>query len=237
MKTSYNTIIQITEATMARTLTALLIIVSASLCAMACKQFMPGKNTGGKINFLAGDVTVNGKKAAAGDTVRFDDVIETGDNSTCHVIIGERNILALSPKSRLLYRITTRGSNLELTRGGLGALIRNRDFTGDMNVRANTVTASVRGTIFYIAVENSEKTYTCVCNGRVRLIPESGNLLSKGNDGGEKLVSAKHHAGHYYIKEKGSVITETAGLLYHTDKGVEKMAAAIGEKVDWTRIE
>ncbi len=215
----------------------LLLIISASLCTQACKQFLPGKNTDGKVKFIVGDVTLNGKKAATGDTVRFDDVIETGENSICHVIIGERNILALSPKTRLLYRVTTRGSNLELSRGGLGALIRNRDYTGDMSVRTNTVTASVRGTIFYIAAESDARTYTCVCNGRMRFKPETGKLLSKHTGGGEKSVSAKHHASHYYIKERGAVKAEPAGLLYHTDEGVEKMAASIGEKVDWTKIE
>jgi len=222
---------------MARTLTALLIIVSASLCTPACKQFLPGTNTEGTIKFMVGDVTVNGKNTAAGETVRFDDVIETGENSVCHVLIGQRNLLALAPKTRLLYRVTTRGSSLELSRGGLGALIRNRDYTGDMSVRTNTVTASVRGTIFYIAAESDAKTYTCVCNGRMHFKPETGKLLSKGADGGEKLVSAKHHAGRYHIKERGAVKTEPAGLLYHTDEGVEKMAASIGEKVNWTKIE
>ncbi|MBP7737488.1 MAG: FecR domain-containing protein [Spirochaetes bacterium] len=224
---------------MARTLMALIIIATTALSTQACKQFMPGKNTDGKVKFMVGDVTVNGKKATLGDTVRFDDVIETGDRSICHITIGEKNIIALWPGARFLYRVTTRGSNCELSRGGLGALLRNKNLTGDMNIKTPTVTASVRGTILCLTAESNEKIYTCVCNGRIRFKPEAGGgiFTKSAQDAGEKLVSANHHSGHYFTREQGAIKIEKAGLKHHTDEGVEKMAASIGEKVDWTKIE
>ncbi len=224
---------------MARKLAAVLVIVSAAFFSSACKQFMPGKNTDGKIKFIVGTVTLNGKPAATGDAIRFGDVIETGDNSSCRIGIGDRNLIALWPGTRFLYRVTTRGSNCELSRGGLGALLRNRDYTGDINIRTPTVTASVRGTVFCLTAESNEKTYTCVCNGRIHFRPEpGGGIFSKPAENiGEKLVSASHHAGHYYTRDKGAVKIEKAGLRHHTDESVEKMAASIGEKIDWTKIE
>lgn len=224
---------------MIRKMLAFVLIASVALAIQSCKQFMPGKNTDGVVKFIVGSVTLNGKKAAPGDTVRFGDVIETGENSSCQILIGERNIIALWPNARFLYRVTTRGSNCELSRGGLGALLRNRDAIGDMNIATPTVTASIRGTVFCLTAESNEKTYTCVCNGRIHFKPVlGGGVFSKSDeDTGEKLVSAHHHAGHYYTREKGAIKIEKAGLKHHTDQGVEKMASSIGETVDWTKIE
>jgi hypothetical protein len=224
---------------MLRNLLAAIIIASTAAAISSCKQFMPGKNTDGKVKFIVGEVTLNGKKATPGDTVRFGDVIETGDQSSCEIIIAGKNLMVLAPSTRLLYRVTTRESNLELSSGALGAIIRNKDATGDVYIKTPTVTASVRGTIFYIAVENPDKTYTCTCNGRIHYKPEQGGgMLSKPTgDAGEKMVAASHHEAYYYIREKGSIKIEKAGLKYHSDEAMGKEAAVIGETVDWTKIE
>ncbi|HNW30752.1 MAG TPA: FecR family protein [Spirochaetota bacterium] len=224
---------------MLRNLLAAIIIASTAAAISSCKQFMPGKNTDGKVKFIVGEVTLNGKKATPGGTVRFGDVIETGDQSSCEIIIAGKNLMVLAPSTRLLYRVTTRESNLELSRGALGAIIRNKDATGDMYIKTPTVTASVRGTIFYIAVENPDKTYTCTCNGRIHYKPEQGGgMLSKPTgDAGEKMVAASHHEAYYYIRDKGSIKIEKAGLKYHSDEAMDKEAAVIGETVDWTKIE
>jgi hypothetical protein len=214
---------------MAHKLLTVLILVSSIILIPSCKKFLPGKNTEGTLNFTVGTVTLNGKPAVKGDTVRFGDVIETGDNSTCQVLIAGKNLLGLTPKSRLVYRVTTRESNLELSTGGLGAMLRNRDATGDVIVKMPTVTASIRGTIFFIKAESREKSYACVCNGRIRLTPD-GSVK-------EELVSSRHHTAFYYTREKGAVKVEHAGLKYHSDEVMNKAAAAIGETIDWTTIE
>ncbi len=218
---------------------AVIIIASSALAFLSCKQFMPGRNTDGEIKFMVGSVTMNGKPAAPGDTVRFGDVIETGDQSSCEIIIAGKNLMVLVPNTKLLYRVTTRESNLELSRGALGAIIRNKDATGDLYIKTSTVTASVRGTIFYIAVENPDRTYTCTCNGRIHFKPETaGGILSRQAPGAEDtLVEASHHEAYYYIREKGSIKIEKAGLKYHSDEAMNKEAAVIGETVDWTKIE
>ncbi len=224
---------------MAHKLLTILILVASMVLTESCNQFMPGKNTDGKVKFIVGSVTLNGKPTALGDTIRFGDVIETGKQSSCHITIGERNLIALWPGTRFLYRFTTRGSNCELSQGGLGALLRNRDATGDINIITPTVIAAIRGTVFCLTAENNEKTYTCVCNGRIHFKPQAGGgIFSKSaEDTREKLVSASHHAGNYYIREKGAVKIEKAGLKHHTDESVEKMAASIGESIDWTKID
>ena len=224
---------------MLRNLLAAIIIASTALAISSCKQFMPGTNTEGEVKFIVGSVSLNGKNAALGDTVRFGDVVETGDRSSCEIIIAGKNLMVLAPNTRLLYRVTTRESNLELSRGALGAIIRNKDATGNVYIKTPTVTASVRGTIFYIAVENPDRTYTCTCNGRIHYKPEQGGgMLSKPTgDAGEKMVAASHHEAYYYIRDKGSVRIEKAGLKYHSDEAMDKEAAVIGETIDWTKIE
>jgi hypothetical protein len=224
---------------MVRKMLALALIVSVAPAVQSCKQFMPGSNTEGVVKFIVGSVTLNGKKAAPGDTVRFGDVVETGDNSSCEIIIAGKNLLGLAPDTRLLYRVTTRESNLELSKGAFGALLRNRDATGDVIIKTPTVTASIRGTIFYIAAESQDKTYACTCNGRIRFKPErGGGILSKpSKESVEKQVAACHHEAYYFTAEKGTTKIEKAGLKYHSDEAMNKAAAVIGETIDWTKIE
>lgn len=224
---------------MARKLLTLLIAISSIITIPSCKQFLPGKNTEATVKFIVGTVTLNGRPAATGDRVKFGDIIETGGQSSCDILIAKKNLLSLAPNTRFLYRVTTRGSNCELTQGALGALLRNRDATGEFNIRTPSITASVRGTVFYIAAEKSNRTYACVCNGRIHFKPDStGGFLVKFIDNrAEQPVSAHHHKAYFYSRVGNAISVEKAGLLYHTDHGVEKMAASIGEKIDWTTIE
>ncbi|HOT46576.1 MAG TPA: FecR family protein [Spirochaetota bacterium] len=223
---------------MIRNVLSAIIIASTALAVPSCKQFMPGKNTDGKVKFIVGEVTLNGKKTILGDTVRFGDTIETGKDSTCEIIIADKNLMMLAPETRLLYRVTTRESNLELSRGAFGAIIRNRDATGDIIIKMPTVTASIRGTIFYIAVEGRDRTYACTCNGRMRYHPDRETLSKPAaGESEEKIVAACHHEAYYYSREKGAIKIEKAGLKYHGDEAMNKAAAAIGETIDWTKIE
>ncbi len=224
---------------MTRKLLALLILASVIVFTGSCKQFIPGKNTDGEIKFLVGTVTLNGKPAVFGNAVRFGDIIETGEQSSCEIIVAGKNLLALFPNTRLLYRVTTRESNLELSKGGMGALLRNRDATGDVIIKTSTVTAAIRGTIFYIGAESTDRIYACTCNGRIRYKPElgSGVFTKPGKEAGEKLVAACHHEAYYFIREKGAIRVEKAGLKYHSDEAMNKEAAMIGETIDWTKVE
>jgi hypothetical protein len=207
----------------------LALIISVTLFTAACKKTASEISVDGKIDFIIGSVTLNGRPAVNGDMVKLGDIIDTGDSSNCKIIIAEKNLLSIGKKTRVIYKIKQSDSALELPWGWLGGLIRNRKAIGDLKVIMPTVTASIRGTVFCIVAEGPDKTYTCACNGHIHFKPSG--------DGTEELISASHHSANYYTRKNGSIAIEKAGLKYHTDESTEQMAKIIGETIDWKKTE
>ena len=209
---------------------AILMMLSVSILpAASCKKSPAGAGINGTISFFAGDVKLNDKKAIKDDTVKFGDLIETGKNSTCRILFLEKNLIMVSENTRLVYRIKPGDSLLELSRGGMGAIIRKKLLFKDLTVKTPTLAAAVRGTIFYVGVEGPDRTYACVCNGRIHFRPEGADR--------EELIQANHHAAHYYTRERGKIKIEKAGLKYHSDEALNMVVKSIGETIDWTKIE
>ncbi|HPJ44180.1 MAG TPA: FecR family protein [Spirochaetota bacterium] len=183
------------------------------------------------ITAFSGPVKVNSiSLTAAGTAIKPGDIIETGDKSFCDIMINEKNILRIKENSRLVLHVTATDSFLKLEKGWLGGITRAK-FTeeGKYKINTPTVAAAIRGTSFCVKVEDEKNTYFCVCNGTI-------NLAEAGKESGED-VTASHHAAKRFTRDAdGSIKTDSnPGLLYHTDEGVEEMAAMINEKIDWTR--
>jgi hypothetical protein len=207
----------------------LILAFSILLLPSACRKAPSEDALEGKIYFTVGDVTLNGIAAAKGAAVRPGDIIETKKNSSCEIIVAEKNILLVASDTRLVYNLRPGDGRLELSRGGIGALLRNKIPFGEFTVSTKTVTASIRGTAFFMSAETDDRTYACVCNGRIHFKPEGSDR--------QETIEASHHAACYYTREKGAVLTEKAGLKYHSDAAMEKEATAIGETIDWHHIE
>lgn len=213
-----------------RYFTAIMIMISISIFSSAsCNKSSTDANINGTIGFLVGDVKLNSKKASRDDTVQFGDIIETGKNSTCEIIFLEKNLIMVAENTRLVYRIRPGDSLVELSGGGMGTILRKKLLFKEFVIKTPTVAAAVRGTIFYIGVESPDKTYACVCNGKIHFKPEGADK--------EELIQASHHAANYYTREQGKIRIEKAGLKYHSDGVLDKKAASIGEKIDWTKID
>lgn len=183
------------------------------------------------ITAFSGFVKVNSNSITSpGTAIKPGDILETGDKSFCDIMINEKNILRIKENSRLVLHVTATDSFLKLEKGWLGGITRAK-FTQEGKYRINTptVAAAVRGTSFCVKVEDDKNTYFCVCNGTI-------NLAEAGKESG-KDVTASHHAAKRFTQDAdGSIITDSnPGLLYHTDEGLEEMAAVINEKIDWTR--
>jgi len=183
------------------------------------------------ITAFSGMVKVNSNSVtSAGTVIKPGDIIETGGKSFCDIMINEKNILRIKENSRLVLHVTATESFLKLEKGWLGGITRGK-FTEEGKYRINTptVAAAVRGTSFCVKVEDEKNTYFCVCNGTI-------NLAGAGKESGED-VTASHHAAMRFTQEAdGNIKTDSKpGLLYHTDEGLEEMAAMINEKIDWTR--
>ncbi len=182
-----------------------------------------------RISFISGTVLVNGKDAALGQTVVHGDVIETRAMSSCRVIVDDKNILALQDDCTMVYRIRQEDPLLDLKKGVLAVIVKNRKNIDNLRVNTPTMTAGVRGTVFVLGAEGPDKVYTCLCNGVIHYHPE-------GHAKSERYAAA-HHKGVYFNRSGGIVTAEPGGMKYHTDEDIEKLASDINVRVDWTKIE
>jgi ferric-dicitrate binding protein FerR (iron transport regulator) len=184
-----------------------------------------------KINLKIGRVLINGKEnVKKGDSIKYGDIIETGSDGACEILVEEKTLLRLKKKSRLVFNLSKENNNLKLERGWLAGITRNI-FTKQKKyiIRTSTVTAAVRGTSYCVKVENDKNTYFCVCNGTI-------NLTGEGKEKGEEVTAAHHSAMRFSLDKNGELkIDHSPGMLYHGDKLIEEMAAKIGEKVDWKK--
>jgi ferric-dicitrate binding protein FerR (iron transport regulator) len=180
-----------------------------------------------------GKVLVNGAMVASpGVAIKYGDLIETGDNSYCDIIMNEKNILRMNENSRMTFKISEKESYIELTRGWLaGVTTKIFSNEGTYLIKTPTTVASVRGTSFCTKVENPDSTYFCVCNGNIELI-------KPGRSVGD-LIEAPHHIARRYKKEKDGTISidKNPGLLYHNDTSIETLAKKINVTIDWTRAD
>jgi hypothetical protein len=184
-----------------------------------------------KIASYRGTITVNTQPVIAINMqLKPGDVIETMPDSTCDIIVNEKNILRLKPETKLILNISETGSMILLERGWLAGVTK-KVFTkeGRFLVKTPTVAAAIRGTSFCLKVENEKSTYFCVCNGAIELKGENSSKSEK--------VEAAHHSARRFSKDNtGSLIEDNnPGLLYHNDSGIEEMAKIINETVDWNK--
>ncbi len=184
-----------------------------------------------KILSYTGNVTVNANAVTKINMViNYGDAIETIGNSSCDIIINDKNILRLKPDTKLIIKISDKENILQLDKGWMAGVTR-KVFTkeGKFTILTPTVTASVRGTSFCLKVENEKSTYFCTCNGSIELTGEKSSA--------SETVTSSHHAARRFALDKSGALIEdnNPGMLYHADNGVEEMAKVIGETIDWSK--
>lgn len=187
-----------------------------------------------KITRLEGRAWVNGRPASTGTVVMDGDWVVTGRKSTCEIIFAEKNILRLSDETRMKMSISGEEKTLEIVRGAFAALARGLGGLGNrrrfaLSVKTPTAVCGVRGTAFFVKVEDSLNSYVCLCNGKMRVEAAQGKEAVE--------AEAIHHKAFRLTARADSVGLTPAGMIYHTDDGMESLAAGISEKMDWTKAE
>lgn len=203
-----------------------LLVVILSFAACAQKPVIKAK-----ILSYAGTVSVNGEVISAPERViKTGDVIEAGKGSFCEILINEKNLLRISNDAKLVYNISETSETLELQRGWIGGLTKQK-FTknGSYLIKTSTVTAAIRGTAFCAVALSPEETYFCVCNGRI-------DLAKEGDERSDSVEAAHHSARRYTKSADGAIaVDENPGMLFHNDAGIEAMGKTIGVSIDWTK--
>lgn len=135
------------------------------------------------VAFLIGDVQKNGSALAIGDAITESDVIQTGNQSTCDVKIGE-SIIRVKEKSKVVFSSLVKKGGMESTTLGLDSgkmlckpkkLLKDDSFT----VKTPTAVAGVRGTQFTIEADANRTTRVKVYDGKVKVAKRVPQLESQ----------------------------------------------------------
>ena len=184
------------------------------------------------VSYLEGVVTIDGTAAQIGNTVPLGAVISTSAASLVDIEFNGRNAIRLSENTTLVFNPRNLQTGSQLRQGALTLCLKHLA-VGERGegflVRTPSAVCGVRGTSFFMKVESPTSTYVCACNGVVQILGQDGSLLRE--------IAGSHHKGVRIGDTGASPQLADAPMLYHTDADVEKVAAAIGYKIDWNVID
>lgn len=182
----------------------------------------------GAVEYLEGDVRINGKDADFGYKVQIGDWVQTGPDSAVDIVFDRANIFRLGQNTVAQLEIGTNRQEVDLKFGSFVAVFdRVRTLTGHgtFDVRTSTVVGGVRGTAFFFRVLDSDTTYMCTCNGALELTP-SGSHDSF-------LNSAVEHSAYYFRSDGDEVTYEPATLEYHNSSTLDEVGAGADLSIPW----
>ena len=185
-----------------------------------------------KLAYLEGTVFANALEAFIGQILPAGSRIKTGAASLCELVFSNRNVIRMG-QNTVLSLDPEAPKTIDLRSGSLALVLKKLDTLSGagpkFKVRTPSAAAGVRGTSFFLKVEDPETTYVCCCNGRLSV--EDPDRRERRD------IEASHHKAFTFTVKGGETIVKEAGMLYHDDETVEKIARRIGERIDWTRIE
>lgn len=183
----------------------------------------------GTIEYLEGEVFLNDSEAQIGQKVDPGSTIQTGPKSFCEVVFRGKNIFQIQEDSTAVVGISRTQGTIELEKGSLAAVFdrlqRLNSQKGAFLVKTPVAIAGVRGTAFYIMVEDQNNTYICTCNGKTEL-EDTGreNRID---------VTSEHHNAFRFSNSGGTVASSKARLLYHDDAIMNELAEKIRVSIPW----
>lgn len=198
--------------------------VCISLVLVSCKI----QHNKGRVSFLVGKVILDGKPAKVGQMVRPGAVISTKGNSLCEVIFDDKNIVRVNPGSSVVMHISKTVRRIEIQSGGVASVLKKLTKDG-FAIQTPTTAASIRGTSFFIKVEDPQNTYLCDCNGIITV--QDINKKTK------RKISASHHKAVRITRKGDTIVINDAGMKYHRDANIEKLAQKIGVTIDWNSVD
>ncbi|MFC1670242.1 FecR domain-containing protein [Spirochaetota bacterium] len=205
----------------------LFFIITLTFIISACKKSPEQGTITGHISFLNGDVQINGKKASHNQKIKYGNTVTTGKYSNCYITFDKLNIIKMTSNAKMKFLVKEKDSSINLLRGFMGLVIKNKKRLKNFRVITPTITASVRGTVFYIGAETPKRTYSCICNGKIKYDFTGKTLLHQ----------AKHHYGGYFTEAKGKIsFNKGGGWAGHSFKFMDELASRINIKIDWTKL-
>lgn len=208
------------------------LLITAGLFAGGGQEQIPAEDIKATVSYIEGTVLINGKTADFGDQVPLGVTVETKSSSLCEIIFGEKNIFRIEPDTIATITINTEKREIDLQAGAIGAVFGKLEKLGggdrEFVVSSPSIIAGIRGTVFYVKVEDPKTVYFCTCHGSIRQYDEAGSV--------DETVSADHHKSYRYRRtEDGTEITQ-GQLLYHDDSYMDTIAKKAGVTIPWNDL-
>lgn len=185
----------------------------------------------GEVVYLEGSVQIDGREAEIGQKLSSIVTVVTGPAASCEFTFADKNVVRVAQNARATIDFSKAVVDIDLETGGVSSVLRKLQTVAgsdSFRIRTQGAVAGVRGTSFCVWADDAS-SYVCACNGTVHTEDaRGGNALT---------TAAAHHAAHFYRKTAEGFTVEKAGILFHTDEGLESLAARIGEKIDWNVID
>ncbi len=183
--------------------------------------------TQGKIEFVEGFVQINNTPADFGTVVPDGAVVKTEADSYCDIVFGENNVIRLFENT--LATIQFSSGELDMKAGSVGAVLNRLSAvvapdSSRFQVKTPQVVGGVRGTSFYIKVEDVNSSYICACWGKLSLDTRAGF---------SKAMESAHHKAYHFIQDGDTVRTVEGEMLYHDDASMDAVAGRIGYEIPW----
>jgi hypothetical protein len=198
------------------------------LVLLAASSLVSAQTLSGRIVYLDGEVTVNGKPADTGSRLTGSCVLRTGKASVVEVVFADQNIFRLGAETVLKIDFSAAKKLVTLDRGLFTSVLRKLGkLSADpsFELRTPSVKAGVRGTSFHVTADENS-TYFCTCNGSVELVSAGNATITSFN---------AHHGSSVFTRQAdGAIAVAAGGLQDHTDATIEALARRIGVTVDWT---
>ena len=187
----------------------------------------------GKIIFAIGKIPVNDVAFKPGQVIKHGDIVKTDAASRVDIQLLDKNIFRLGENGTLVFKISDKESVLEIQTGWLAAVLKDKNLLAkkELHVITPTMTAGIRGTSFFLKVEDPKNVYFCTCNGTISQSDRLGGQQTS-------VTAAAHAAARYSLDEKGAIsVDKNPGLLYHDNSLHDELAKKIAVKIDWEKAD
>ena len=170
-----------------------------------CQRITVEKQEEATLQFIIGDVNVNGQSAQINQIIKSNSIIETGLQSIAEVRLGKHSGTQIREKSKVEIANSDSGWDIIAHQGAVLNLIKPGT---NFNVRGPAAVIAVRGTIFYTNTYEDSTQYICTCNGSIAILDDV-NI--------NKTISASHHEGYTAVLSNEGQTLEPTPMKEHSD--------------------
>jgi hypothetical protein len=168
----------------------------------------------------------SGERVSSGQQLRSGARIRTGADSRAILDLGKDSVVMVNPDSELsIDQSADQTWSVHLYKGGvLSAVRKSTSAKKHFFVRTQSAVMGVRGTVFFVKTEPSQRDFLCVCSGTVDVESSRGQPLG--------AVTATHHDHPKWINsEKSGTLgwSEAPMGSDHTDEQIKHLQALLGD--------